>query len=310
MSNALPPLAVIAGPTASGKSALALALAERTGGVIINADSAQLYAGMPILTAAPTAEDMERAPHRLYGVRDPADPASAADWAMLAKEEVRQAHAVGKLPILVGGTGLYIRSLIDGIAPVPSIDSQIRADVRAASVADNFAELNSLDPVGAARLNPGDSARVARALEVFLSTGCSLLDWQEQRSGGIGHEVRLTPLVLLPPRVWLIERCERRFERMVEAGAIDEVRALTARRLDPSLPAMKAIGVVDLAEYLAGDISLDHAIAAAQVDTRQYAKRQYTWFAHQPPDSWPRYTTPLDAPGAIDEALALLGVPA
>ena len=310
MSNALPPLAVIAGPTASGKSALALALAERSGGIIINADSAQLYAGMPILTAAPTAKDMERAPHRLYGVRDPADPASAADWATMAKQEIRDAQAAGRLPILVGGTGLYIRAVIDGIAPVPPIDPQIRADVRAASVADNFAELTTLDPVAAAKLNPGDSARVARALEVFLSTGCSLTDWQEQRSGGIGHEVRLHPLILLPPRVWLIERCERRFVGMVEAGAVDEVRALIARGLDPALPAMKAIGVVDLAEYLAGDISLDHAIAAAQVDTRQYAKRQYTWFAHQPPESWPRWATPLDALGAVDEALALLAVPA
>ena len=310
MGTALPPLAVIAGPTASGKSALALTLAQRTCGVIVNADSAQLYAGTPTLTAAPSPEDMLRAEHRLYGVQDPALPCSAADWADLAKAEVAAVHAAGKLPILVGGTGLYLRALVDGIAPVPPIDPQTRAAVRAASVADNYAELTSLDPVGAARLNPGDSARVARALEVYLSTGCSLLDWQEQRSGGIGHEVRLRPIVLLPPRVWLLERCEHRFQRMIDGGALEEVKALLSLGLDPALPAMKAIGVPELAAYLRGDTSLAHAIAAAQVSTRQYAKRQYTWFAHQPPEDWPRFTSPIDGPGAMDAALALVAVPA
>ena len=310
MGTARPPLAVIAGPTASGKSALAIALARRANGVIINADSAQLYAGTPILTAAPSPEEFGQADHRLFGVQDPATPCSAPEWAAMAKEEVARAHAAGRLPILAGGTGLYLRSLIDGIAPVPPIDPAIRADVRAASVADNFAELTSLDPVGAARLNPGDSARVARALEVFLSTGCSLLDWQEQRSGGIGHEVALLPVVLLPPRVWLLERCERRFERMVESGALDEVEALLERQLDAMLPSMKAIGVPELAAYLRGETSLAHAIAAAQVATRQYAKRQYTWFANQPPDSWPRFDEPLDADGAMERALELFAVTA
>jgi tRNA dimethylallyltransferase len=310
MSNARPPLAVIAGPTASGKSALALSLAERCGGVIINADSAQLYAGTPILTAAPTPAEQGRAEHRLYGVRDASTPCSAAEWAGLAKADVDRAHRNRRLPILVGGTGLYLRSLIEGIAPVPPIDPGIRADVRAASVADNYAELTSLDPVGAARLNPGDSARVARALEVFLSTGKTLGEWQDQRSGGIGSKVRLLPLILLPPRVWLLARCEHRLEAMIASGALDEVRALLDRRLDPALPAMKAIGVAELGAYLNGQTTLEHAIAAAQVATRQYAKRQYTWFAHQPPRDWPRFTEPLETAGAKDEALALLGVPA
>ena len=310
MATSRPPLAVIAGPTASGKSALALLLAQRTGGAIINADSAQLYAGTPILTAAPTAEERQLADHRLYSIRDPAEPCSAADWAAMAKAEVAGLHAAGRLPILVGGTGLYLRSLIDGIAPVPPIEPDIRADVRAASVADNFAELSTLDPVGAARLNPGDSTRVARALEVYLSTGCSLLDWQEQRSGGIGSDVDLLPLVLLPPRVWLLARCERRFEHMVEQGALDEVRTLLSLDLDPSLPAMKAIGVPELSAHLRGETNLTHAVAAAQVSTRQYAKRQYTWFAHQPPDSWTRFEEPLDAPGTVERALELLVVPA
>lgn len=306
MSNARPPLTLIAGPTASGKSALALALAERAGGVIINADSAQLYAGTPILTAVPSAQEMARAPHRLYAIRDPAQPCSAAEWADLAKAEIAAAHTAGQLPIVVGGTGLYLRSLIDGIAPVPAIDPAIRAQVRAASVADNYAELTPLDPVGAARLNPGDSARVARALEVVLSTGRTLSDWQERCEGGIGHAVELRAMVLLPPRVWLIERCEQRFGAMIEAGAIAEVEALSARGLHPDLPAMKAIGVKELGGYLAGQSTLDHAVAAAQLATRRYAKRQYTWFAHQPPAQWARFTRPLDEPGALADALSLL----
>jgi tRNA dimethylallyltransferase len=300
-----PPLALIAGPTASGKSALALVLAERTGGVIINADSAQVYRDLPVLSAAPTATDRARADHRLYGFLDGAIACSAADWAARAKAEIADAHAQSRLPILVGGTGLYLRTLLDGIAPVPAIDPTVRRRVREASVEDNRRQLLELDPEAAARLNPADTTRVARALEVALSTGRPLGHWQKQRVGGIGSEVGLRPLILLPPRDWLVARCDRRFAAMVEHGAVEEVRALLARKLGPALPVMRAIGVAEIAACLRGEQTLDAAIAAGQQATRRYAKRQFTWFAHQPPVDWQRFDRPLDAAG-LDAALALL----
>ena len=302
MNKSRPPLALIAGPTASGKSALALALAEATKGAIVNADSAQLYRDLPILSAAPSPADHARAEHRLYGVRDGAEPCSAAEWATLAKDEIDSVHADGRLPILVGGTGLYLRTLLDGIAPVPAIDPEIRAAVRAAGVAENFAALTPLDPCAAARLNPGDSTRIARALEVVWSTGQTLAEWQELSSGGIGDQVALSPLILLPPRDWLVERCDRRFAAMVDAGAVAEVETLLARDLDPDLPVMRAIGVRELGAWVRGETSRAQAIAAGQLATRRYAKRQYTWFANQPPKDWPRWTEALDDPAA---ALAL-----
>jgi tRNA dimethylallyltransferase len=298
-----PPLALIAGPTASGKSALALELAELTGGVIVNADSAQLYRDVPILSAAPTNAEHARAEHRLYGAIDGALPCSAADWAALARGEIDHVHASGRLPILVGGTGLYLRILLDGIAPVPPIDPHMREDVRAASTEDNYGRLRTLDPEGAARLNPGDSTRIARALEVVVSTGKPLAAWQQQRQGGIGEQVELKPLILLPPREWLYARCDERFARMIELGAIEEVKALLARNLNSSLPVMRAIGVREIGRRLRGESSLDEAIAAGQQATRNYAKRQYTWFAHQPPEEWPRFG---DVPD--ERALELLGV--
>ena len=302
VTRSLPPVALIAGPTASGKSALALALAERTGGVIVNADSAQLYRDLPILSAAPSPADRARAEHRLYGVRNGADPCSAAEWADLARTEVASIHAAARLPILVGGTGLYLRTLLDGIAPVPPIDPSIRAAVRAACVAENLAALTPLDPGAAARLNPGDSTRIARALEVVRSSGRTLAVWQEQRCGGIGELIKLDPLVLLPPRDWLVERCDRRFAAMVELGALDEVQALLNRDLDPDLPVMRAIGVRELGALIGGTATRDQAITAGQIATRRYAKRQYTWFANQPPLYWRRWTEALDDPFA---ALAL-----
>jgi len=305
MNKSRPPLALIAGPTASGKSALALALAEATKGAIVNADSAQLYRDLPILSAAPSPADHARAEHRLYGVRDGAEPCSAAEWATLAKDEIDSVHADGRLPILVGGTGLYLRTLLDGIAPVPAIDPEIRAAVRAAGVAENFAALTPLDPCAAARLNPGDSTRIARALEVVWSTGQTLAEWQELSSGGIGDQVALSPLILLPPRDWLVERCDRRFAAMVDAGAVAEVETLLARDLDPDLPVMRAIGVRELGAWVRGETSRAQAIAAGQLATRRYAKRQYTWFANQPPAEWPRWTEALDDPAP---ALALFGV--
>jgi tRNA dimethylallyltransferase len=290
-------LALIAGPTASGKSALALELAEAAGGVVINADSAQVYADLRIISARPTPDDEARAPHRLYGYRDPAQPCSAADWAAEAKSAIAEAHSDGRLPILAGGTGLYIRTLLDGIAPVPEIDPAIRAAVRSFTVLHNYAALRLEDPAAAARLGPSDSTRVSRALEVVRSTGRPLADWQKQRSGGIAGEVELVPLVLLPPRDWLHQRCDRRFEQMMSDEGLEEVRSLLGRGLNPMLPAMRAIGVREIAAFLSGGLSREDALAAGRTATRQYAKRQYTWFSRQPPPDWPRFTEPLDCSG-------------
>jgi tRNA dimethylallyltransferase len=307
MCKARPPLAVIAGPTASGKSALALEWAARTGGAIVNADASQLYCGLDILSAAPTAAERATADHRLYAVRDPAKPCSAADYAALARAEIAAIHAASRPAVLVGGTGLYLRTLLDGIAPVPPIDPAVRAEVRAAPVAANRARLEQRDPAAAARLGPGDSARTARALEVILSTGRPLAEWQRDTAGGIGGEVALRPLVLLPPRDWLYRRCDLRFAAMLDGGAVAEVEALLERGLDPALPAMRAIGAREIAAMLAGALTRDQALALGRQATRRYAKRQYTWFAHQPPPTWPRFTEPLDSPGAMARALALLG---
>jgi len=305
-SNAWPPVALIAGPTASGKSALAVALAERTGGVIVNADSAQLYRDLKVLSAAPNAEELSRAEHRLYGVLDGAEPCSAAAWAALARGQIEDIHRQGKLPILVGGTGLYLRTLLEGIAPVPQIDPSVRREVRAADVEANRTRLLDLDPDAATRLNRADTLRTARALEVALSTGRTLRDWQGRRQGGIGGAITVSPLILLPPRGWLYARCDERFERMIGQGAIPEVKALLQRRLDPKLPVMRAIGVREIAAYLSGEIDRAQMIALGQQATRNYAKRQYTWFAHQPPPDWPRFTQPLEGDG-VGAALELLG---
>ena len=272
--------------------------------MIVNADSAQVYRDLPLLSAAPAAADLARAEHRLYGFLDGSEPSSAADWAERAKTEIAEIHAAGRLPILVGGTGLYLRTLLDGIAPVPPIDPDVRQRVRQTPVADNRAELAALDPEAAARLTPADTSRIARALEVVRSTGRPLAAWQRERTGGIADRVTLRPLILLPPRAWLYPRCDARFAAMVEHGAVAEVDALLGRGLDASLPVMRAIGVAEIAAYLRGETTLADAIAAGQQATRRYAKRQYTWLAHQPPPDWPRFAEPLDA--HLEEAVALL----
>jgi tRNA dimethylallyltransferase len=302
-SSSLPPLALIAGPTASGKSALAMAFAERTSGLIVNADSAQVYRDLRIVTARPTPDEEARIPHRLYGTRDGALPCSAAAWAADARNAIGEAHQAGKLPILAGGTGLYIRTLLDGIAPVPDIDPAIRAAVRALPVAEAHAALSREDAQAAARLRPGDTTRVARALEVARSTGRPLASWQEARSGGIANEVDLRPLILLPPRDWLHARCDERFEKMFSEQGIDEVSSLLARNLDPALPVMRAIGVREIAGLVHGTLTREAALAAGRAATRRYAKRQYTWFSRQPPPEWPRLTEPLDC-GTVEIGLA------
>jgi tRNA dimethylallyltransferase len=298
-----PPLALIAGPTASGKSALALAMAERRSGVVINADSAQVYRDLRIVSARPGPDEEARAPHRLYGSRDGARPCSAADWADDARREIEQAHRAGLLPILAGGTGLYIRTLLDGIAPVPPIDPDVRDQVRALPVARAHAALGREDPEAAARLRPTDTARVARALEVVRSTGRPLTCWQQERCGGIAAKVRLAPLVLLPPRDWLYAQCDARFEEIMCDEGVEEVRSLLARGLDPALPVMRALGVREIGAWLRGEIEREEALALGRTATRQYAKRQYTWFRRQAPEGWPRFLEPLDGRG-LEHALA------
>ena len=286
-----PPLVVIAGPTASGKSALAVALAERRAGVVVNADSAQVYRDLRVLTARPAPEEEARAPHRLFGHVDAADAAySAARWAGEAKAAIAEAHAVNRLPILVGGTGLYLRTLLDGIAPVPAIDPDVRAAVRALPVADAYAALVREDPSGAARLAPADTARVARALEVIRATGRPLAAWQAERTGGVADAVDLRPALLLPERAELFARTDARLVAMFAGGGIEEVATLLARAdLPAAAPIRRAIGLSPIAAMLAGRLSREKALAAAQLQTRRYAKRQFTWFRHQPPDEWPRH---------------------
>ncbi len=272
-----------------------MALARHLGnGVVVNADASQVYADLAILSARPTDEEMAGIPHRLFGHVDAAEAHNAARWSDEARAAIKDAHAAGKVPILTGGTGLYLRSLLFGIAPVPEIDPAVRDAVRAMDVADAHAALAGADPAAAARLNPADSTRVARALEVIRSTGRPLADWQAATRGGIADEIALTPFLLLPPRDWLRDRCDRRLEAMFAGGALAEVEALLARDLDPDLPAMRAIGVPQIAQHLRGQIGRAEALALAQAATRQYAKRQFTWFRHQPPADWPRYPESLN----------------
>ncbi|AKM06884.1 tRNA delta(2)-isopentenylpyrophosphate transferase [Pelagerythrobacter marensis] len=255
---------------------------------VINADSAQVYRDLHVLSARPSAEETGGVPHRLFGTWDGAQACSAADWAAAAKAEIAMVHARGGVPVLVGGTGLYLRTLIDGIAPVPPIDPDVRAAVRAKAVGETYEALENLDPERAAQLSPNDTTRVARALEVALSTGKPLAHWQANREGGIADRVSLHPLILLPDRQWLYERCDRRFAAMLGSGAVAEVEALLGRRLNPELPVMRAIGVREIAAWLAGEMTREEAMSAGQLATRQYAKRQYTWFRRQPPQDWHR----------------------
>ena len=277
----------IAGPTASGKSALALDLAEAFDGVVINADSMQLYRELRIVTARPGPEATARAPHRLYGVLPAAEACSAARWRALARAEIAAARDAGRLPILAGGTGLYFRALTQGLAPVPAIPAAVRAAARARHArlggAAFHAELARRDPETAERLAPGDSQRLVRAWEVIEATGVPLAEWRRRGEAREGLAGPVLTLVLAPPRQALYAACDARFAAMVGRGAVAEVAALVALGLDPGLTAMKAVGVRELGRHLAGELSLDEAVAAAQRATRNYAKRQLTWFRHQMP---------------------------
>ena len=290
-SPAHPPAIVIAGPTASGKSGMALAIAREFDGVVINADSMQVYDVLRVITARPSPEEEAQAPHRVYGALSPAVACSAALWKDMAAEAMAQAWAAGKLPVVVGGTGLYLRTLMHGISPVPDIPDEVRAEARARlSLLGNaafHAELAVRDPVMAARLDPANSQRLARAWEVLAATGRSLAEWQALPMEG-GVAARWQTFALLPGRDALYANCDRRFALMMEMGAADEVRALLDMNLDPALPAMKALGVPELAQWLRGAIDRDAAVARACQATRNYAKRQMTWFRNQ-----------LDAPKVI-----------
>ncbi|WP_395615255.1 tRNA (adenosine(37)-N6)-dimethylallyltransferase MiaA [Sphingorhabdus sp.] len=287
-------VALIAGPTASGKTALALHLARSGNFEIINADSAQVYSDLPLLSAQPTADEQRSVPHHLFGYIDGVTPCSAARWAQDAKNIIARAHAAGTTPILVGGSGLYIRTLLDGIAPIPEVDPALRAKIRAMPVDQAYAELQTYDAPVAATLAPTDVSRITRALEVVQSTGRSILAWRATKTGGISDDIRLRPLLLLPPRDWLYDRCDTRFEQMMERGAIDEVEALLARNLPQDAPVMRAIGVPEISAYLKGTISRAEAIERGQTATRQYAKRQFTWFRNQAPADWQRITTTVN----------------
>lgn len=280
---------LIAGPTASGKTALALALAERHAVTIINADSAQVYDALPVLSAQPSAEEMVRCPHRLFGYLDGREACSAARWAADAKVAIAEAWDAGRLPLLVGGTGLYLRTLLDGIAPIPEIDPDIRATVRALPTAVAFTALLTEDAAAAALLKPQDDSRIKRALEVVRSTGRSISDWRKAKEGGIASGVKLHPLVMLPPRDWLHARCDARFQAMMSGNAIGEVETLLAHDLPTDAPVLRAIGVPEISAMLRGEIGRAEAIARGQAATRQYAKRQYTWFRNQSPADWPRW---------------------
>jgi tRNA dimethylallyltransferase len=281
-----PPLVLVAGPTASGKSALALALAEELAGTVINADSMQVYRDLAILTARPGAAEEARAPHLLYGVLDAADPCSAARWRAMADREIAAAATRGSLPILVGGTGLYFRALLEGLADIPPIPAAIRDEARQLHQrlggAGFHAALAARDPEGAARLAAGDTQRLLRAYEVVVATGRKLGDWQRVQKAGPRYDAVAT-LVLMPPRPALYAACDARFAAMAGEGGLAEVVAMLARRLPADLPAMKAVGVPELVRHLAGELPLDEAIRLGQQATRRYAKRQVTWLRHQLP---------------------------
>jgi tRNA dimethylallyltransferase len=278
----LPHALIVAGPTASGKSALALAIAERCAGTIINCDSMQVYRELRVLTARPTIEEESRVPHRLYGVRPAAEAGSVAWWRNAAMTEMAEAHAAGRLPILTGGTGMYFAALTDGLADIPDPGADARAEARRL-LADHgpaalHASLTHVDPATAARLKPEDSQRIARAWEVWRGTGMGLAAWQNRRSAPAPW--RFSAILLDPPRDALRAAIATRFDTMLREGALQEVQALLDLHLDPSLPAMRAHGVPELSAYLAGNLSLQDAGRRTELVTGQYTKRQATWFRH------------------------------
>jgi tRNA dimethylallyltransferase len=297
---------LIAGPTASGKSALALKLAEQLGGTVVNADSMQVYRDLRIITARPSPHDEARVPHRLYGHIDAAENYSVGRWCQDARGVLETVRAEGRVPILVGGTGLYFKALTQGLSAVPPTPPEIRAAVRARCDAEGAAalhrELARRDPVTAARLRPTDRMRIARALEVLRATGRSLADWHRDGMPAILDPDLALKVFLAPQRAELHRRIDARFDVMLAAGALEEVRAFAARRLDPMLPAMKAHGVPWLIRHLRGEITLAEAAEGGKRDTRRYTKRQLTWFRHQMP-GW-TWVKPEEAYALVEAELS------
>ncbi len=279
---------LIAGPTASGKSALALALAEELRAMIVNADSMQVYRDLRVITARPTAAEEARVPHRLFGHADAGASYSTGQWVREAKAVLEDLRASGRMPIFVGGTGLYFKALTRGLAAVPPIPDRIRTGIRAELEAQGaaalHARLSSRDPVAAARIRPGDGMRAARALEVYEATGRSIVDWHREGLPPLVESGRAVKVFLDIDRGELYRRIDARFDAMLKAGALEEARALAARGLDPRMPAMKAHGIPWLIKHLQGNLPLEEAAARAKQDTRHYAKRQMTWFRHQLPE--------------------------
>jgi tRNA dimethylallyltransferase len=285
---------LIAGPTASGKSGLALGLAQATGAEIVNADSMQLYSELRVLTARPSPHEAAQAPHHLYGVADAAHTWSVGAWLRAATDVLADIAARDRPAIVVGGTGLYFSALTQGLADIPATPLDVRAEMRERLYRlgeDAFRQALAMrDPQAAARFAPGDGQRLVRAMEVATATGRSLTDWQASTTPVLAKGA-YNALVLDPPRDTLYARCDARLGAMAAGGALEEVEALMARGLDPDLPAMKALGVREFARHLAGELTLDEALSLARQETRRYAKRQITWFRNQTPD-WPRTTDP------------------
>jgi tRNA dimethylallyltransferase len=300
---------LIAGPTASGKSALALELAQKTGGVVINTDSMQVYRDLRIITARPTMEEEARAPHRLYGHVDAAVNFSAGAWVADAEKVLAEARAERRLPIFIGGSGLYFKALTRGLSAVPPIAPEIRDAVRARLERDGVealhAELARRDPVSAERLKPRDRTRIARALEVVEATGRTLPDWHREGLPPLLPPGEFSALFLAPEREQLYARIDARFDAMLDAGALEEVAALAGRKLDPLLPAMKAHGVPALIRYLGGEITREQAAEIGRADTRHYAKRQFTWFRHQLPEF--EWVAPEAARSEVEDIVVLIG---
>ncbi|WP_024520333.1 tRNA (adenosine(37)-N6)-dimethylallyltransferase MiaA [Bradyrhizobium sp. Tv2a-2] len=296
---------LIAGPTASGKSALAVHLAEKIGGTVINTDSMQVYADLRVLTARPSLDEEARVPHRLYGHVDAAVNYSAGSFVSEATAALAEARAQSRVPIFVGGTGLYFKAIARGLSAVPQIPAEVREAVRGRlernGVEALHAELAQRDPMSAARLKPRDRTRIARALEVVEATGRVLTDWHSEGQPPLLPPGQFHALFLAPEREALYARIDARFQAMLKAGALDEIAQLAARQLDPLLPAMKAHGVPPLMKHLKGEITLDDAAEIGRADTRHYAKRQFTWFRHQLPEfAWVK---PEEARGWLEQEL-------
>ncbi len=282
------PIYILAGPTASGKTALAILIARKQPVVIINADSKQVYHEIPLITAQPSPEEQQQAPHALYGHIPASRHYSVANWLEDVTNAINQAHAEDKIPFLVGGTGMYIKSLVYGMSNVPETLPQTREDVRkrwqASDTPTMHAHLTNIDPIAAEKLSPNDTQRVLRAIEVMEQTGKSIREWQNIRTTPPFKQAQYKMAFLDYPREEVYENCNRRFDSMMENGVVDEIKAFDALGLDENLPAMKAHGVPELRSYLNGTMSRTDAIEQATRNTRHYIKRQYTWFYHQMPE--------------------------